>query len=359
MGIEVDVLQGKKRERMDGISKYYGEVIARLEKDVDFKIIGYSGNNLSRPGKALSLVRYPFMAAREARKDSVKHCASMVEAHLLNYLDLSPSVVTCYDIFPLLPGAYPLPERAFLKFAARGMLKADRIITISGFSADEIASRLGYPREKISIAYPGVDHDRFKPMAMSMATREGLGMSRDVRIILYVGMEQPRKNLPVLIRAFGRLRRNGVEARLVKIGRPHRAEDRKKLMDVIREEGLQDDVTIIDYVSEDDLPLFYNLADLFVFPSSYEGFGLPPLEAMACGCPVITSDASVFLEVGGEASLKAHVGDDEDLAHQMENVLENEALASRLRERGLERAREFDWRRTAQETLNVYRQFAD
>lgn len=357
--IEVDVLQGKKRERMDGISRYYNEVIDRLEDEVDFKVIGYGGRNLSLPRKALSLIRYPLMAAREVRKGSVKHCVSMVEAHLLNYLRLKPSVVTCYDIFPLLPAAYPLLERNFLKFAVRGMLKADAVITISEFSKNEIADRLGYPRERIFVVYPGVDHDRYKPMPVREGMPEELGLGRGTRTVLYVGMEQPRKNLPVLVKAFGRLRRNGIDARLVKIGRPHRAEDRKRLLDAIDEQGLRADVTIIDYVPEGDLPHFYNLADLLVFPSSYEGFGLPPLEAMACGCPVITSDVPVFEEVGGGASIKVAPLDDAALAREMQRVLQDQDLAAGLKEAGLEQAGRFSWERAARETLNVYSRLVD
>lgn len=359
MAIEVDILQGKRRERIDGISRYSNEVTQRLREEVDFKVIGYGGRNLTRQEKACSLIQYPFMVAREKRASSIKHCVSMVEAHLLNYLKLKPSVITCYDIFPLLPASYPLLERSFLKFAARGMLKADRIITISEFSKKEIVDRLGYPQKNISVVYPGVDIDRYRPMPVGEETMERFGLNPDAKTILYVGMEQPRKNLPVLIKAFERLRRSGVNAKLLKIGRPHRMEDRKILMDAIREHGLQKDVVIIDYVPEEELPLVYNIADLLVFPSSYEGFGLPPLEAMACGCPVITSDAPVFIEVGGEASLKIDPRDDMALAHEMKRVLQDEALASELKEQGLKQARKFNWERSAQETLNVYRDLAD
>lgn len=353
-GLEVDLIVGRRTDTVDGISRYTGEVL-RLNRDkADFKIIGFDAGRSPMAGKLKGVFRYPFTVRRERREGSVKHVASLVEAPLLNYLDLSPSAVTCYDIYPLLPSAYAVPERSYLRFAARGMLKADRIITISEFSRSEIAGRLGYPESRIRVIYPGVDHSRYRPLPKSEELDQRYRLNPGCKVVLYVGMEQPRKNLTVLVKALDGLRRQGMDVMLLKVGKPHRRAERSKLVSTIDELGLRDYVAILDYVEESELPRIYNLADLFVFPSLYEGFGLPPLEAMACGCPVIVSDTPALTEVVGEAGVAVDPRDVGGLAGSMQRVLSDEAFSGELARKGLERARKFDWEKAAAETMGVY-----
>jgi len=173
------------------------------------------------------------------------------------------------------------------------------------------------------------------------------------RMILFVGTLEPRKNAETLIRAYARLRRaSAIPHRLVLAGgRGWRYEG---LFALVEELGLQDDVLFPGFVPYDELPLWYNAADLFVFPSLYEGFGLPPLEAMACGVPVVVSSVSSLPEVVGDAGLLVDPLDVEGLAEAMARVLNDGALRAEMRGRGLARAERFSWLETARGTVRVY-----
>jgi glycosyltransferase involved in cell wall biosynthesis len=182
------------------------------------------------------------------------------------------------------------------------------------------------------------------------AVREKYGLPD--RLILNVGALEPGKNQATLLRAFHRLKGNGRERGLVIAGPP--AWRYERLLRLVDKLGLADEVRFLGYVPVEDLVALYNLADLFVFPSLYEGFGLPPLEAMACGLPVVASTAPALREVLDGAALLVQPQDMDGLAEAMAAALGDEPLRSHLREAGLERAALFSWERTARETAAVY-----
>jgi glycosyltransferase involved in cell wall biosynthesis len=181
-------------------------------------------------------------------------------------------------------------------------------------------------------------------------------LDRWLRYVLYVGSENPRKNMPRLIAAFARLHETLPDVRLIKVGSVEHPSLAEQLRRQVQQLGLADAVLFTNPVSDQDLVAFYNLADLFVFPSLYEGFGLPPLEAMACGAPVVCSNAASLPEVVGDAAITVDPYDVDGLAAAMVRVLTDADLRRQLRERGLARARQFTWERTALETIAVYRQ---
>ncbi|HEY6042640.1 MAG TPA: glycosyltransferase family 1 protein, partial [Anaerolineae bacterium] len=167
------------------------------------------------------------------------------------------------------------------------------------------------------------------------------------------GTIEPRKNLLVLLEAYQTLLRANANApRLVIAGR--KGWLYQPVFDRVRELGLDAQVHFTDWVDEADAPALMNLADVFVFPSLYEGFGLPPLEAMACGIPVICSNASSLPEIMGEAGILFEPHDTHALVQAMSRVLENEGTRQALRKAGLEQAQKFSWERAARETLQVY-----
>jgi len=174
------------------------------------------------------------------------------------------------------------------------------------------------------------------------------------RFVLNVGALEPGKNQATLLRAFARLKGSGPERALVIAGPP--AWRYERLLRLVDKLGLADQVLFPGYVAAEDLPALYNLADLFVFPSLYEGFGLPPLEAMACGLPVVASTAPALREVLDGAALLVQPLDVNALAEAMASVLDNPDVSARLREAGLQRASLFSWERTARETAAVYRE---
>jgi glycosyltransferase involved in cell wall biosynthesis len=204
-------------------------------------------------------------------------------------------------------------------------------------------------------AVPLAAHERFRPVsaeaARAVAARHGL----PERYLLFVGGLNPLKNFSNLLRAFARLR-DAVPHQLVAVGfRRWRYEDDVALVDRL---GLRGRVHFTGFVPDEDLPAIYSLADLLTFPSLYEGFGIPVLEAIGCGCPVLTSRTGCSPEVAGGAALLVDPGDPVAIADGILRLLRQPALRERLRERGLDRARHFSWQKTARATLALLERVA-
>ena len=262
-----------------------------------------------------------------------------------------PSVVTIYDLsFILFPKGFKYSKRLYLTLLTRPSAQsAKRIITISESTKRDTIRLLGVSPEKVDVVYCGVDKP-FCPLpereVASFRQKRGL----PERIILFVGTIEPRKNVARLVEAYSRLRDGQVK---LVIGGA-RGWLYEEVFARVEELDLTDDVLFPGYIPPDELPLWYNAAELFVYPSLYEGFGLPPLEAMACGTPVITSNVSSLPEVVGEAGLTVDPMDSEGLAEAMNQVLSDGILRQSMREQGFARAGRFSWAKAARETVEVY-----
>lgn len=209
----------------------------------------------------------------------------------------------------------------------------------------------GLDEAKIKVIYHGVS-PRFRPAGPEAvsAVRQRYGLPD--RFVLSLGTIEPRKNLTSLLEVWHALSSGGVPPKLVIAG--SKGWLYAPFFSKLRELGLEDQVLFTGYVPEEDLPAVYSAAELFVYPSLYEGFGFPVLEAMACGAPVITSNTSSLPEVAGQAALLVDPTSLEELSAAIGRVLENQELRNQLRARGLEQAARFSWERTARETLSVY-----
>jgi len=230
--------------------------------------------------------------------------------------------------------------------------KAQHILTVSEFSAADIASRFGVPREKITVAYPAASPD-FHPRNKEISQAH-LAQQYGVRppFILYVGRIQGRKNLPRLVEAFARLRRQGSTATLVIVGKKDWQSE--QLLEKVRELGLESSVLLTGFVPFRDLPLFYNAAEVFIFPSFFEGFGLPVIESMASGVATITSHGSSLEEVAGNGALLIDPRDTSSIAAALEKVLSDREFRERLAAAGIERASQFRQDDLVKKTLAVY-----
>jgi glycosyltransferase involved in cell wall biosynthesis len=235
--------------------------------------------------------------------------------------------------------------------------KAEAIITVSQASERDIVRYLHIPPERVHVTYEaaGETLQPVKDESQLTAIRQKYALPE--RYLLYLGGFDQRKNLPALLRAFALLVNKQRQARLVIAGQlPGRDSplfpDPRRL---VEELGLEERVVFTGWVPEEDKPALLSGATAFVFPSLYEGFGLPTLEAMACGIPVIASDRSSLPEVVGEGGILVEPTDAETLADAMELLLVDDALRVELRRRALAQAARFSWRQTALETLAVYR----
>lgn len=304
---------------------------------------------------------YP-LTIKPLRKADLTHLTAQQMAALLWFKPrLRPAVITVHDIVPFLVRAdkeqttfrHPF-DGLFDSLAMSGLKKAAALIADSEFTRQTLITNLGCPAQKIVVVPLGVQHETFRPLPVPAEFYRRFGLDPHLRYLLYVGSENPRKNLPRLLDAFQEVHRRFPEVRLIKIGSPEYTIEARRLRSRIKELGLQDHVLFYDHVSDGDLALFYNMADLFVFPSLFEGFGLPPLEAMACGTPVVSSNAASLPEVVGDAALTIDPLNTEELLKALLSLLSDQSLAAKMSEKGLQRAAQFTWERTARETIAVY-----
>ena len=272
-----------------------------------------------------------------------------------------PSVVTIHDCIHLRFPQY-LPGRIAHAYARASMWRAangsDRVITVSEASKRDILHYFDVPPGKIEVIYNAIDERFGRDPDQDAVERVRQRYQLDHAFVLYVGNIKPHKNLVRLIEAFARVRqRSPGPLTLLIIG------DEISKLPVLRRavhnHKLHKHVRFLGFLPDDMLAALYRLASVFVFPSLYEGFGLPPLEAMASGTPVITSNVSSLAEVAGDAAMLVDPYDVGAIADGIRRVLTEPALAARLRERGLRRAREFSWDEAAARTQAIYRALGD
>lgn len=268
-----------------------------------------------------------------------------------------PTVVTLYDL-----AEFALPQRVYEKgrhsyrrlanwLAAR---RADTIITTSVSTKRDIIRFLGVDEAKIQVIYPGIDHEQFRPQEITPARRAHLTQKYHLpeRFLLYVGKIQPRKNLTRLLYAFHQVRQTHPDVHLVLAG--SRGWMNEELDATMQQLDLTQVVHSTGFVADEDLPALYNLAEMLVFPSLYEGFGFPVLEAMACGTPVVTSVTSSLGELAGAAALCVNPLSVEEIAAAIQTLLDDPRGRDSLRQKGLACAQQFTWTQCAQETLACY-----
>lgn len=266
-----------------------------------------------------------------------------------------PTVLTVHDLIGLLfPANLPPISRFYWAWwLPRTIRWADQVIADSEHTKHDLIRLLGIPAERIEVVHLGVG-EAFQPLkdqAVLEVVRQEYGLPP--AIILYVGTIEPRKGLDILIPAYAALAAE-IPHDLVIAGK--KGWYTEPLFRQVETLGLGQRVHFTDYVADEDLPGLYNLADLFVYPSRYEGFGLPPLEAMACGVPVVCSNAASLPEVVGDAALLVPPDDIEALTRALYRVLDDEALRAEMRARELARARRFTWEETARRTAEIYEQ---
>jgi glycosyltransferase involved in cell wall biosynthesis len=354
-----------------GIGSYARNLIAALESSFGVRVSTLSATRpfdgradaVSKASRAAHQVLWTQFGLRRQLcrlRPDILHAPAFVSSLVAP----CPVVVTIHDMgHARFPRHYETPwllyMRALVPLVAR---RAQAIITDSGHARQDVQQLLRLPPEKVHVIYPGIDHSRFRPLDVRDLTHVAARYSLDRPFVLYVGNLAARKNVPTLLRAVYRLKKSGfwrdrrvVLAGSASPGLPGYAE----VLAAIKKLGLQQEAILLGYVPDDDLPAIYNLAEAVALPSLHEGFGLPIVEAMACGRPVIASNCSSLPEVAGDAALLVDPRDDEAWAEALSRVLTDEGFRESMVERGLARAREFNWEKSAGETLRVYRGVVD
>lgn len=285
----------------------------------------------------------------------VIHVIDHGQAYLLNSLDASRTVVTCHDIILLALahgriGSSPVPPIALniLRLSLHLMKRAAAIVADSEQTKRDLAAFLDIPPERITVIAPGLNQP-FSPNAERGAeTRRRLKLG-DGPLVLHIGRTF-YKNISGVLRVVATLRAQGIPAKLVRTGKPLAGAEGA----LAERLGLRDAVVELRGVSDKQLPALYNAVDVLLFPSLYEGFGWPPLEAMASGTPVVCSRGGSLGDVVGEAALTADPENIEALAWHAASVLTDTALRKSLIERGLAHVQQFSWERTAAQLIDVY-----
>jgi glycosyltransferase involved in cell wall biosynthesis len=265
-------------------------------------------------------------------------------------------VVTIHDTFHLsFPDVFSPIARFYARFMFRqAAWRSDLVLTVSEFSKNEIIRHTKVPADKVRVVLNGVAPEFNRVAGLdSQDIRNRFTAGRE--FILSVGNLKPNKNLPRFLEAFGKAVSMGVKEDLLVVGKREGFRTGvENIEEMVSGLGLTDRVHFAGLVSSSDLPAIYATARLFVMPSFYEGFGLPLLEAMAAGTPVLASNAAALPEAGGDAALYCDPYDTRDIADKMVKVLSDKSLGEILREKGVTRASEFTWEKAAKEVIDSF-----
>ncbi len=269
---------------------------------------------------------------------------------------VAPTILYQHDLIE-----YYTPNQKWYKLLFRkltfpvALRLSDKVIGVSSNTINDIKKFFNVPKEKLHLIYNAADSS-FKPLDKKESKsiiKSKYGISD--KFILYVGtLALPQKNLLRLVEAYGNILKRGAQVKLVMVGK--KSKDSEKIFDLVAEKGLVGSVFFTGYVPDVDLPYFYNAADVFCFPSIYEGFGLPVLEAMACGCPVVASNVSSLPEVVGAAGILIDPYNISKLSGSLFQMVTDEKLRKRYIISGLEQCKKFSWKESAYQLLKIIEQ---
>ena len=354
-------------DRVSGLGVYTINVISRLANIIDAGLSIYTPNPKAlgvingvnicsipaivqpKYGKVAGIARFVWnqivFPALVAKRDLV-YCTT----HHGILWGSGKQVITVHDLLPIkFPDQHRLQTAYFKHILPILIKKSVAIITISENTKRDLYEHYGLPRDKVHVVYNGIDHDRFFIQKESTIVRlkEKYALSN---YLLIVGASRPHKNVGAALRAFHKAQTRIQNTQLVIVG--GRKEYTDELKRAVKEFDIKR-VRFLKYVPTPELPALYAAATALVYPSLYEGFGLPPLEAMACGCPVIVSNTSSLPEVCGNAACYIDPKNEDEMAEVMVAVVSDGGLRLKLKNKGLSRAKLFSWDKTALGIHNI------
>lgn len=369
VGLNAQLLSSERGYRNAGVSQYIHWLMAMLPRvSPAVRYTAFGGNSarayagwdvrFARPlgrSAAARILWEQIALPREARQAGVDLLHSPVYAGPL--LAACPQIVTLHDLsFYLFPHLFPPARRAYLQRITRATTRrAAAIIAVSESTARDAVEILGVSRDRVHVIPNGVNPELRPPSDAQVVALKARYELPD-RYVLYLGTLEPRKNLPTLIEAYSIAKRSGIEHTLVIAGGKGWYDE--PIYEAVRAAGVVQHVILTGYVPSEHLAALYGAADLFVYPSLYEGFGLPPLEAMACGTPVLVSNVSAMPEVVGNAGVTVNPREPEQIAEAMVALLRDEGRLQTLAVAGRERAAQYSWEKTARRTAALYGEVA-
>jgi len=357
--ITIDFINGIKTNNIFGFKRYQEEIHKRM-KNVSLNKVEYSPSKISVVHVIQLLLFYPFKVWKSVKKDRIKHISTPNLAYLMNIFNYKNCLISCYDLIALNRYKdFNLFARFLIKINMQGLKKAKHILTICEYSKDDISKKLNIPKKKISVILPSIDHDIYF-MKRNKKILQKYGINENEKVIMYVGSEEPRQNIDKIIKALSILKKKGYKKiRFLKVGNPQWTGGREKLMKLVDKLRLKHEVLFTEYVEEEELPKLYNAVDLVIYPCAYTGWGLPPLEAMACGTPTITSNTTSLPEVVGDAGIMIDPENINLIAKSILKILSNEKFKNELIEKGLKRVKNFSWDKSAKKAETIYRKIEE
>jgi glycosyltransferase involved in cell wall biosynthesis len=296
---------------------------------------------------------------KKADRKAVTHILYGEESSILRVLPLKKTVVTCLDIIPIsFPQGLSPHYRMFYKACMKGLKKADRILTVSDHTKRDLVKYLDIDPAKIKTAYWGINRAFYKKdVPEDFYYKYGLDPSK--KHLLSVGaLDSPRKNMAVLVKMLPAILKKEPDVRLILAGYKNDT-TKNAVIDLIREKNLREKVHVLEKIGDEDLCSLYNIADVFIFPTLYEGFGLPPVEAMSCGTPVIASNNSSLPEAVGDAGILIDPSNEDELVTNTLKLLHDEKLRNDLIEKGFRHAKKFSWHTYANDLYETYRELEE
>lgn len=372
--MDIGIISSSIEEKSGGIGVYTEQLIKNLnqiDQDNRYHLIHseYSPRDVYEYNSEIIIPRnrflnnkpgaYMFWRYYTLSRDLKKHVLDVVhdpyELGPLSFSQPMAKVITIHDLTPLLfPRMFKRGDVLLHQLLlGRTIKNVDRIITVSEYSKQDLINHLQAPEKKIKVIHNGKD-DIFQEASLEAREHICHSYSLSSPFILSVGGLHPIKNIPGLLKSYALLRGEGYHLPLVLVGK--KVDSWHPIFHTLQDLGLEKEVIFTGHISQKDLAHLYSAAELFVYPCLYAGFGLPPLEAMACGTPVISSNNSSIPEVVGDAGIMVDPENHQELAHQMSLVLSDENLQKKMIKKGKKQADLFSWKTAAQKTLEVYNQ---
>lgn len=363
--IRIELAEHSPGDKSSGIGRYTRELYDQLSRHSEHVAVRLTTTIPPPLSGRLPVLRHLPLGVNDHQAGSIVHFMQIMGCAQMLWRPVRPAVATAHDLGVLvwrerLPLKRQIGRMLFLLSLA-GLRRMDAIIAVSGFTRRSVIEHLRVPAERVHTVHAGIDLALFRPVPQArrqLARRYPLPGGAQARYVLYVGSELSRKNLGTLLRALALIVREQPDIYLLKVGRAGGEQARADTLRLITGLGLTDHVHFFEGVPDGDLPLFYSAADVYVCPSLLEGFGLPVLEAMACGTPVVCSNVTALPEIAGDAALLVAPTDADGFAGAVLRLLDDADLRARMITRGRERAALFSWQRTVEGVLQVYQRLA-
>ena len=370
--MKICIIAGRYFKSEDGIGRYTSNLlnyIKVIDNKTKLKVVSYDNSSKTSSCKIINTSIVPikikkllnpiitelnyfsrFNKNRTLLVDKLRginaqiyHAISPSESAAAIILNKRPLITTFHDLIPLVSETSYLFEEYYCKYYCNLAKKSDIILVNSKNTKKDLTQILNIPDYKIKVIYPGIDTKKFYPIQKK---------NKVDKCILYLGGLLKRKGVYEILYAFDKLVKIRRDVKLLIGGS---GVEFYNLQEEVNRLKINEFVNFLGFIDEKKLVDYYHLADLFIYPSKYEGFGFTPLEAMTCGVPVLTSDSSSIPEVVGDAAIKVDPNNIEELCSKMNLILDDSELQDKMRRKGLIQAKKYSWEKCASETLKVYK----